>query len=136
MTVNNPYSQYVENQFKTASPGKLLIMAYDAAIKFAKIAAEKMKEGKLDQQSENIRKVQNIILELMSSLDMKVDRQLAENLYSLYSYIFDRLTHANIKDDIQALEEVIQILCELRQTWAEAEILARSSQSKLEAKAA
>lgn len=113
MTVNNPYSQYIENQFNTASPGKLLIMAYDAAIRFAKTAAEKMKEGKLDQQSENIRKVQNIILELMSSLDMKVDRQLAENLYSLYSYIFDRLTHANIKDDPQALEEVIQILFEL-----------------------
>ncbi|MCL6518698.1 MAG: flagellar export chaperone FliS [Armatimonadetes bacterium] len=136
MSVNSPYSQYVENQFKTASPGKLLLMAYDAAIRFAKTAAEKMKEGKLDQQSENIRKVQNIVLELISSLDMNVDRQLAENLYSLYSYIFDRLTHANIKDDQRALEEVIQILSELRQTWAEAELLARSGQSKLEAKAA
>ncbi|MDH7481929.1 MAG: flagellar export chaperone FliS [Armatimonadota bacterium] len=136
MSVNSPYSQYVENQFKTASPGKLLLMAYDAAIRFAKTAAEKMKEGRLDQQSENIRKVQNIVLELMSSLDMNVDRQLAENLYSLYSYIFDRLTHANIKDDQRALEEVIQILSELRQTWAEAELLARSGQPKLEAKAA
>jgi flagellar secretion chaperone FliS len=126
MSVTNPYSQYHENQIKTVTPGKLILMAYDGAIRFARTAAEKMKEGKLDEQSANITKAQNIILELMSSLDMKIDQQLADNLYSLYTYMFDRLTQANVHDDIGALDETIQILGEMRSAWAEAEFALRS----------
>jgi len=122
----NPYTQYRQTQLTTATPGKLLIMAYDAAIRFARTAAEKMQQGRLDEQSSNIIKVQNIILELISSLDVKVDPQLAANLQSIYSYMFDRLTQANIKDDARALQEVIRMLEELRSAWADAERTVRS----------
>jgi flagellar protein FliS len=138
MAVKDPCSQYLENQVKTATPGKVLVMAFDGAIRFARIAAEKMKERQLDEQSANIIKVQNIILELMSSLNMDADRQLAGNLYSIYSHIFDRLTQANVHDDMSALEEAVQILGEMRQTWAEAELLVRSGEAEMreEARAA
>jgi flagellar protein FliS len=126
MIANNPYNQYVENQVTTATPGKLLVMAFDAAIRFARVAAEKMQEHKLDEQNANIRRVQNILLELVSSLDARTDPQLAANLQSIYTYMFDRLTHANIRDDAAALEEVTEMLMELRNTWAEAELLVRS----------
>lgn len=135
MPVNSPWSQYQENQLKTATPGKLLLMAYDGAIKFAGVAIEKMKEGKLDEQGAYIRKTQNLLLELISSLDMSADKQLASNLYGVYSYLFDRLTHANIRDDVQALEEAIQILSELRSAWEEADRVTRSGMG-MEARAA
>jgi len=135
MTLNSPYEQYIRAQFTTATPGKLLLMAYDGAIRFAKVAAEKMKEGKLDEQSANIRKCQNIIAELMSSLNPEVNRQLADSLFALYSYLFDKLTRANISDDSQALDEVIAILTELRAAWAEADATVRTGASK-EVKAA
>jgi flagellar secretion chaperone FliS len=128
MSTANPYSQYLENQIKTATPGRLLVLTYDAAIRFARLAAERMKEGRLDEQSANIIKVQNILLELMSSLDPQVDRQLAANLSSLYSYAFDRLTQANIHDDTGALEEVTSLLTELRETWAQAESMLRTGE--------
>lgn len=124
--INNPYSQYLENQVTTATPGKLLVMTYDAAIRFIKLAAEKMTEHKLDEQSANIIKAQNILLELISSLNTKVDPQLAANLHSIYNYMFDRLTEANLHDDQQALAEVLDIMTELRSTWAEAELMIRS----------
>jgi flagellar secretion chaperone FliS len=126
MSVTNPWSQYQETQLKTATPGKLLIMTYDAAIRFANAAAKNIKEHNLEEQSTNIRKVQNMVLELISSLDIKADRQLAANLYSLYSYIFDKLTQANIHDDLAALYEAIGILTEMRATWAEAELSIRT----------
>jgi flagellar protein FliS len=129
MSINNPYSQYLENQLTTATPGKLLIMTYDAAIRFARTAAEKMSEHKLDEQNANIKKVQNILLELISCLDPKVDRQLAANLNSIYNFMFDRLTQANIRDDSKMLNRVIDMLIELRDTWAEAELLVRSGGS-------
>jgi flagellar protein FliS len=126
MSVTDPYSQYLDNQIKTASPGKLLVMAYDAAIKFGRMAQDKMKQGDLFEQSGNIRKVQNILLELMSSLDPKVDRRLTANLDALYTYMFDKLTHANVHDDVNAIEEVVLIMTELRSAWEEAAMTARA----------
>lgn len=137
MIANNPYSQYMENQLTTATPGKLLVITFDAAIRFARVAAEKMSQHKLDEQSKNIRNVQNILLELTSTLDSRTDPQLASNLQSIYTYMFDRLTYSNIKDDASALEEVTEMLTELRNTWAEAELLVRSgATTKAYAKAA
>ena len=85
-----------------------------------------MKEGKLYEQGANITRVQNILMELIGSLDMTRDRQLAANLYNLYNYMFDKLTHASIRDDLAALEEVTGMLAEMRATWAEAERLVRT----------
>lgn len=127
MSMNNPYSRYLENQIMTASPGKRLVMTYDGAIRFARTAQECMKKGDLFEQGNNIRKVQNILLELMASLNPKVDEQLAANLDALYTYMFDRLTHANIRDDEKALEEVLGLLTELRAAWAEADNTVRAA---------
>ncbi len=126
MSTNDPYSKYLENQIMTASPGKRLLMTYDGAIRFARAAQESMKKGDLYEQGNSIRKAQNILLELMASLNPKVDRQLTANLDALYTYMFDRLTHANLHDDQQPLEEVLGLLTELREAWAEADTIVRS----------
>lgn len=136
MSMNNPYGKYLENQILTASPTKLLILTFDGAIRFARTAQEKMKQGDLYEQGNFIKKVQNILLELMSSLNAKVDPQLVANLDALYTYMFDRLTHANMQDDLQALEEVTNILVELRSVWAEADVLARPTTDVEQRKAA
>jgi flagellar protein FliS len=130
MSMNNPYGKYLETQIMTASPGKLLLMTYDGAIRFARAAQESIRRGNLYEQGQNIQKVQNILLELMASLNPKVDRQLTANLDALYTYMFDRLTQANIHDDTQPLEEVAQILTELRAVWAEADLAARAAVSQ------
>ncbi|MEN6372157.1 MAG: flagellar export chaperone FliS [Armatimonadota bacterium] len=138
MSMNNPYSQYSLNQINTATPGKLLIMTFDGAIRFAHTAAANMKEHKLYEQNENIKKIQNILIDLISTLNPKIDSQLAANLSSIYSYMFDRLTYANMKDDVSAITEVIEMLKELRTTWANAELIVRSGEQNtvLEAEAA
>jgi len=120
----NPFSQYIENQLTTASPAKLLLMAFDGAIRFGRIARQKMEARKLDEQSENIRKTQSILVELMNALNHEANPELARRLDALYTYMFDRLTHANIHDDLKALDEVLDILSQLRDTWAQANLAA------------
>lgn len=121
MSISNPYSQYVDNQVMTATPGKILIMAYDASIRFGRIALERMKEGNLYEQGININKMQNIIMELMNTLNADANPQLAASLETLYVYMYDQLTQANINDDEKNLENVIGMLMELRASWVEAE---------------
>lgn len=117
------YAQYQHNQLMTASPAKLLLAAYDGAIKFARIAAEKMREGNIPEQSLHINKTLAIVAELLSTLREDVDPLLVARLKSLYCYVIEKLAHANLNQDQAALAEAIKILLELRETWAQAEII-------------
>jgi flagellar protein FliS len=118
---NDGYAQYQQNQLLTASPAKLLLAAYDGAIRFALIAAERMKEGNLSEQSTYINKTIAIVAELLSSLREDIDPQLVGRLKSLYCYVIEKLAHANLYQDQAALAEATKILTQLRETWAEAE---------------
>jgi flagellar protein FliS len=56
----------------------------------------------------------------MNSLDFSIAPDLCSNLQQLYIYINERLTHANIQLDPEAMEEVIQLLNTLRDGWKQA----------------
>lgn len=131
--MSNPYSKYLETQIMTASPGRLLIISYDAAIRFARLAAESMNKHDLNEQNTNIRKVQDILLELSASLNPKVNAKLTDDLNAIYTWMFDQLTHANINDDQKALQNIIRLLSELRSTWIEADKMAHNDASLSEA---
>ena len=75
MAVYNKAAQlYQKNSIETASPAKLTLMLYDGAIKFSHIAIEAIDEGDIEKAHKNIVKVQNIIVEFRSTLDMKWQR--------------------------------------------------------------
>lgn len=123
------YAQYQQNQLLTASPAKLLLAAYDGAIRFCRIGAEKMREGKLDEQSTNINKALAIVCELLSTLREDVDPVLVARLKSLYTYIIEKLAHANLNNDVSSLDEAMKILVQLRETWAEADKILQKQSS-------
>jgi flagellar secretion chaperone FliS len=126
----NPYAQYVDNQVMTSTPGKLLLMTYDAAIRFTRTALECMKKKNLYEQNENIKKARNALLSLISALNHDADPKLAANLDALYRYCFDKLTQANIHDNQESVTEVIGILTELRAVWAQADLAAKSESAR------
>lgn len=117
------YAQYQQNQLLTASPAKLLLAAYDGAIRFCRVAGEKMAEGDYEEQNVNINKALAIVCELMSTLREEVDLDLVRRLKSLYNYVIEKLAHANLACDPKSLREAIGILAKLRETWAEADAI-------------
>ncbi|MBN1523252.1 MAG: flagellar export chaperone FliS [Spirochaetales bacterium] len=122
MNTQNPTNSYKEIQIKTATPGKLIIMLYDGAIKHMNLAIEEIgkKHSGYEKASNSIIKVQDIITELMVSLDFEKGEQIAKNLFSLYVYMNKRLVEANIEKNEKTLSEIKKHLSELRNAWAEA----------------
>lgn len=116
MHVKDASSHYKETQVKTANQGKLIVMLYNGAIKFLKLALENLPKKKYDIVNNNIIKTQDIISELMLSLNFEVG-DFANKLYDLYSYINKRLVEGNIKKSAEPLEEVIRYLVELKKAW-------------------
>ncbi|PKL35659.1 MAG: flagellar export chaperone FliS [Spirochaetae bacterium HGW-Spirochaetae-1] len=114
----NPYNQYKETQVATANQGKLIVMLYDGAIKFLNIAIENMDSPKtFDIANNNIIKAQDIITELLISLNMKEGGEISQNLFNLYMYFKKQLLEANIKKDSEVLKPVLTMIKSLREAW-------------------
>lgn len=114
----NPYDKYKQTEINTANQGTLIVMLYDGAIKFLNIARDAMTSAKTyDKANENILKAQDIITELMLSLNMDEKNEIAQNLFSLYMYFKKRLLEANIQKNPEIIDEVVRFLKELREAW-------------------
>ncbi len=119
----NPYQQYQSNQVDTADPKQLIVMLYDGAIRFLEIAASGIEDFKnYDTVNENILKSQDIITELMLSLNMDEGGEIAQNLFNLYSFMKKELLDANIKKEKKPIQVVLTLLKELKEAWEKVEV--------------
>jgi flagellar protein FliS len=127
MAINNPYQIYQQNAVQTASPERLLLMLYDGAIRFMNQAKAYLEKGELQQVHNNLIKAQDIIRELMVTLNM--DYEISHQLLPLYDYYLRRLIEANLKKQAEPIDEVLAFMTDLRQTWEQAIRLVKSGQA-------
>ncbi len=77
-----------------------------------------MKAGRISAKGAAISKAIMIIDSgLRASLDKKVGGEIAEGLDALYEYMAARLLQANLKNQVDILEEVQRLLTDLRGAW-------------------
>lgn len=114
----NPNEIYQRNQIMMAKPEELTLMLYNGGVKFlnqAKLAIERKDPANAHSL---IMKTQEIITELMVTLNMEMEA--SHSLFSLYDYMKQRLIEANITKDIEILKEIEGMFQELKTTWAQA----------------
>lgn len=121
----NPYAKVKENVINTATPEELTLMLYDGALKFANKALIAIEKNNFAEANMNIQRTKDIIRELQLTLDMKYE--ISSQLYECYDYIHYRLTEANIKKDVEMLNEAIDHIRTFRDTWRETIKRARAS---------
>ncbi|WP_298438417.1 flagellar export chaperone FliS [Geobacter sp.] len=115
-----PFNQYQNTQVSTSSPEKLLLMLYDGAINFTRIALDKMEKKDIAGKGKFIGKAQAIVSELMNTLNHEVGGDISRRLEQLYIYLIDEYLAANINNSPRSLENALKILTILRDTWVEA----------------
>ncbi|MNZ78407.1 Flagellar protein FliS [compost metagenome] len=113
------YKAYQKNKYQTASPHRLTLMLYQGAIQFAIKAQAAIRDHDIAETNGYVQKTQDIVYELMSSLDMKQGGEIARNLRNLYLYMVNRLIEGNIRKSEESIVEVIQMLEELKSAWEE-----------------
>jgi flagellar protein FliS len=111
---------YIQTQVSTTTQGDLVIMLFDAALKFLARAKEKIAEKNYAQKGLLISKALDILSELQGSLNVKKGGDLAERLQKLYFFCSSRLLMANLKMDVEKIDEVVGILNGLREAFSEA----------------
>lgn len=125
MGYNQAYSAYREASVKTASQGKLIIMLYDECVRQLNTALTKFTEdGKIEPQNiekfgSTIIKAQEVITELMVSLNMEAGGDISKNLMNLYVFFNQELLEANVSQNQEKVLFVKEMMSQLRDTWTE-----------------
>jgi flagellar protein FliS len=124
MVANGYVKTYRSNAVLTASPGQLVLMLFDGALKAMALAREAFARPEEDSRrieviNHQLQKAQNILLELQSGLNLDAGGEFAKTLYRLYDYHTRRLFEANLRKDMAPVIEVEGLVVSLRDAWAE-----------------
>lgn len=135
MGYNQAYNAYKENNVKTASQGKLVVLLYEEAVRQLTQASgfftndNNIAVKNIEKYGKCLLKTQEIITELQVSLNMEQGGQIANNLMALYIFFNKQLTDANINRNKQIVDSVLQMMSELLESWKQAAIATANAPS-------
>ncbi len=124
MAMPKPYVHYQQQSVLTAPPGELTLMLYNGALRFIKQGIAAMEQEDIAGTNSALTRAQDIICELMTSLDLQYE--VANNLLSLYDFVYRSLVLANLKKDVAVAKQCAALITELRDTWVEAVRMTRA----------
>jgi flagellar protein FliS len=113
----NGIQAYQDAAVATQSKGRLIVLLYDGAIKFMKLAIQELEAGNYEAKGKYIGRAQDIINELNAVLDTDGGGEITANLRRIYCFMNNHLSEANTKRDPEMIREVVQIMEELNQSW-------------------
>ena len=124
MVANGYVKTYRSNAVLTASPGQLVLMLFDGALKAMALAREAFNQPEGDARrietiNHQLQKAQNILHELQGGLHMEAGGEFSKTLYRLYDYHTRRLFEANLRKDVALVIEVEGLVGSLRDAWSE-----------------
>ncbi|WP_313162747.1 flagellar export chaperone FliS [Sedimentibacter sp.] len=123
----NPYEQYKINSINTMTKGELLIMIFDELIKKLNRSIVLIENKDFEQSKIQLDKSRKIINHLIVTLDEQYE--ITPNLTELYMFFNRELIKAAGYKDAKYINEIMPMIKDLRNTWAEADKIAKLSKS-------
>jgi len=115
----NPSATYRQQSVLTATPGQLVVMLYDGALRFLLQASTALRSGDQLGCDAKLRRAEAIVDELHSSLDKDRGGEIASRLEGIYVFCKRHLMEARLERDPAMIEKVSELLAELREAWVE-----------------
>ena len=95
----------------------LIQMLFDGLIESLATAKGHIERGSIGEKSKSLARAGRIVVGLQGALDFEKGGDIARNLNDLYSYVTRRLFHVNANNDLEALQEVHNLMNEIRSAW-------------------
>src|SRR5687768_3033849 len=100
-----------------ADPHRLIVMLLDGALERVATARGCIARGDVAEKARLLNRAVAIIGELRASLNLQAGGSIAANLAELYDYMCRQILKANSSNNDAMLEEVGQLLHEIRGAW-------------------
>jgi flagellar protein FliS len=108
----------VQTGVDSASPHRLVAMLYEGLLDDLALAKGALAAGQIEQKGQALGRAVRIVEEgLRACLDLKTGGKLAADLNDLYAYVARRLTEANLRNDVAAIDECKRLIEPLRDAW-------------------
>ena len=107
----------VHSGVDAADPHRLITMLMDGVLERLASARGAMEHGDRDARNRLIHRAVAIVEELRASLNMEAGGKIAANMADLYEYCGRQLVRANLENRPQALDEVSDLMREIRGAW-------------------
>ncbi|MBF0524975.1 MAG: flagellar export chaperone FliS [Deltaproteobacteria bacterium] len=124
--------EYLRRQIEGNDHGNLILMLYDACLMSLNLAKQKVVAKELEGTHNALIRAQNIIFELIGSLNFDAGGEIATNLANLYTFMNQRLIQANLKKRVDEIDQVTVLMTDLREAWQA--VVTKSGQAKAEIK--
>lgn len=115
--LNNYQSTRVHTAVDSVSSHRLIDMLMERALARIAIGKGHVMRGDIAEKGEHIGGAVAIVDGLRAFLDHQQGGELATNLDNLYEYMTRRLVEANLKNNVDILDEVSALLREIRGAW-------------------
>lgn len=124
VTSSKPIDAYSKVGLETGVDGanayRLITMLLDGAAFSLGRAAQAIKDKRIEEKGKAITTAVDIISSgLQASINLEAGGEIAERLNSLYDYMCTRLLYANLHSDLAAIQEVSNLLGEIKAGWEE-----------------
>jgi flagellar protein FliS len=129
----NPYQQYRATKVQTSGSVDLVVMLYEGAVKFIRLGIEAMEHDDAKTAHTNLVRAQDIVVELLTSLNREAGGQIANQLAGVYDYCFRRLVLANVRKDPEPAREVLGSVRDLGMAWQQIALQQRQAHANGEA---
>ncbi|MBA2942402.1 flagellar export chaperone FliS [Paenibacillus sp. CGMCC 1.16610] len=110
--------KYQQTSVQTATGPQLVIMLYDGAIRFTKMAIDGIEQMDVEKAHKGLLKAQAVINELIASLNF--DYVLSKDLSRIYEFMLYQLIQANLKKNSTSAKIVLDHLLDLKEAWVQA----------------
>ena len=120
----NPYNKMLEDSVLSATKEELTLMLYEGGIRFLNQALVAIEKKDFAKANTAIQRAEDIVREFQITLDHKYP--IAQQLNSLYDYMYRRLVEGNMSKDVEIINEVLGMFREFRDTWKEAMKIAKT----------
>ncbi len=107
----------IRHEIEGASPHRLIQLMMERALAKISIAKAHMDRGAISDKGRHISDAINIISGLQASLNNEPDARLGGNFDALYDYMARRLVESNLKNDRDGLNEVADLMREIKSAW-------------------
>jgi len=115
-----------------ANSVQLIQMLFDGLLESLSTAEGHITHKDIVEKSKALSRAGRIILGLQNALDFEKGGELATNLNELYTYVTRRVLHANMHNDLAAIDEVYGLMSEIRQAWETVPTLVSPAQSSMQ----
>jgi flagellar protein FliS len=107
----------LKQDIASADPHRLTLMLMQGALDRMAYSKGCMERKDFAGKAEHLSRVNAILLNLRDTLDLDVGGDVAQNLYALYEFMIRQLQEANVQNNLQTIDEVINLLLPIKKAW-------------------